>query len=188
MSTRLGVLSLFTVLAATGCGGGGDSGPTGPSGAINVAGSYSGTGSITYQLEDDCDGVLVFGFETRDVEGDVRQTGSILDMDVTILPADNAGNAPIVCFFDGTLTGMNFSSTLRSCTAPPSLGADPTQSIACTSGSTWNATATGGFWSGSFSGGTHTGTVRVTFGLVNQATGASGGTFSIMRNLDMVRD
>lgn len=187
MLTRFTMVTAAIFLVLAGCGGsGGGGGPTSPTAAVSVAGSYAGTGSLSGQNGDSCNGRLV-GFPSRMVEVEIRQTGNILDMDVTVAIQSNLNFAPVVCSYDGTLNGTQFGSTFRSCSALAGQGPDPTQGIQCTDGSTRNATAVAGHWFGSFSGGQLTGEVRAAFTLVNPATGEEDGVSSITRNVDLTR-
>lgn len=188
MLTRLAMVTTAISLILAGCGGGGSGGggPTSPTAAVSVAGSYAGTGSLFGLNGDTCDGPLV-GFPSPNVEVEIRQTGNILNMDVSVAIQSLPGFAPVVCSYDGTLTGTDFSSTFRSCSASASQGTDPTQGIECADGSTRNATATGGHWFGSFAGTQLTGEVRVAFTLVDPATGEEDGISSITRNVDLIR-
>ncbi len=186
MLKRFATLAAIIALILAGCGGGGGGGgPTSPTAAANVAGVYAGTGSLSGLSGDTCQGSLL-GFPSPNVQVTVRQTGNILDMDVSVAIPDQPGLATLICSYDGTLTGTDFVSSFRSCAAD-SQGADPTQDIDCTDGSTRNATATGGHWNGSFAGAQLTGEVRVVFSLVDPATGEDDGVSSITRNVDLTR-
>ena len=187
MLKRLAMVSAAVFLVMAGCGGGGGGGgPTAPTAAASVAGSYAGTGSLSGINGDTCDAPVV-GLPSPNVEVEIRQTGNILDMDVSVAIQSLPGFAPVVCSYDGTLRGTEFSSTFRSCSASTSQGADPTQGIECVDGSARNATATAGHWFGSFTGNQLTGEVRVSFTLVDPATGEEDGISSITRNVDLAR-
>ena len=184
MSTRWSPMALACILLVGGCSSG-DS-PTEPSSAPNIAGSYSGTASVRQSGGTDCN-QTPFGFISINVEGDVRQSGSSLDMDVSIVIPDDTSFAPVVCFFDGTLTGTSFSATLRECSAPPSRGADPRLGVQCADDTTRDIAAIGGTWNGTFNNGRHSGTAEVTFSSTDPTTGNRGVSVIISRDLDMTR-
>lgn len=187
VSTRLILVAAAFGLAGVGCSGG-DDGPTGPGGpaATTVAGHYAGPGTFSQQGGTDCKTEFFENF-IGTVECDVRQVGTTLDMNISII-IPQMGFGPLGCDFDGTLTGTTFSSTLRECTASAVNGLDPTVGIECSDGSTRNATAINGSWSGSLVGGRHTGTIEVNFDTVDPATGDAGMPVLVHRDLDLTRE